>query len=220
MNTPDLLYSSGPGQSRRYATVGYPATLELTPTIHAARAGDEHAFGRLMEIYYSTAERVAYHILRTEEAAADAVQDAWIKVHGAIERFEDGNFRAWLLRIVTNTCYDHLRRQKRRPALSLDELMEGAHVEFADEGRTVDPEATVIRREQHERLLGAIQSLSPWHRDVVLLVDVHGYDYTEAADMLKVPLGTVKSRLSRARSSLRDLLLEDNLLTQTITLSN
>lgn len=190
--------------------------LELTPTIHAARAGDERAFGRLVETYFSTAERVAFHILRTEEAAADAVQEAWIKVHQAISRFEDGNFRAWLLRIVTNTCYDHLRRQKRRPAVSLDELVEGTHTEFADEQHTVDPEASLLRREQRDFLLAAINELSPWHRDVVILVDVHGYDYSEAAALLGVPLGTVKSRLSRARATLRDRLVESNLLSSTI----
>ncbi len=208
MSIPDFVYPSGPVLYAQGATVA----LELTPTIHAARAGDERAFGRLMEIYCSTAERVAYTILRTEEAAADAVQDAWIKVHGAIERFEDGNFRAWLLRIVTNTCYDHLRRQKRRPSVSLDELMDGSHVEFADHAQTIDPEASALRREQRDMLLAAIQELSPWHRDVVILVDVHGYDYGEAAEMLNVPLGTVKSRLSRAKSSLRDRLTDANLL--------
>jgi RNA polymerase sigma-70 factor, ECF subfamily len=180
------------------------------PVIQAARAGDDRAFDRLVEIYRTTTERVAYHILRTEEAAADAVQDAWIKVHQAISRFEDGNFRAWLLRIVTNTCYDHLRRQKRRPAVSLDEIIEASHTEFADDAHAVDPEDAVLRQEQCDLLLAAIEELSPWHREVVILVDVQGYDYAEAAELLDVPLGTVKSRLSRARSTLWDHLLAAN----------
>ncbi len=188
------------------------AVIDVTTTIDAARLGDDLAFTRLVELYCSSAERVAYHILRTEEAAADAVQDAWIKVHHAIARFEDGNFRAWLLRIVTNTCYDHLRRQKRRPSVSLDEMMEASNVQFATNEQSVDPERAVLHNEQRDLLMGAIHDLSPWHREVVLLVDVQGYDYSEAAEMLNVPLGTVKSRLSRARSCLRDRLIESNLI--------
>lgn len=188
------------------------AVLDVPSVIDAARLGDDLAFSRLVEAYRASAERVAFHILRTEEAAADAVQDAWIKVHQAIERFEDGNFRAWLLRIVTNTCYDHLRRQRRRPSVSLDEMMESSNVEFAADEAYIDPERAVIYREQRDLLLNAINELSPWHREVVMLVDVQGYDYGEAAEMLDVPLGTVKSRLSRARSSLRDKLVESNLI--------
>lgn len=203
---------------RRASQVGAQfAVLDVTTTINAARLGDDHAFNRLVELYRTSAERVAYHILRTEEAAADAVQDAWIKVHQAIERFEDGNFRAWLLRIVTNTCYDHLRRQRRRPSVSLDEMMESSNVEFAADAAYIDPERAVLHREQRELLMQAIDSLSPWHREVVLLVDVQGYDYGEAAELLDVPLGTVKSRLSRARSCLRDRLIESNLISPSAT---
>lgn len=187
-------------------------TLDLSSMIHAARLGDDRAFGRLVEAYRSSTERVAYHILHTEEAAADAVQDAWIKAHQAIPRFEDGNFRAWLLRIVTNTCYDHLRRQKRRPSVSLDEMLEASNVEFADDERQTDPEQAVLHSEQRDLLMNAIEDLSSWHREVVILVDVQGYDYSEAADLLNIPLGTVKSRLSRARAVLRDRLVELNLL--------
>lgn len=191
---------------------GNPLALELTATIHAARAGDESAFCRLCETYQAAAERVARHILRTEEAAADAVQDALIKVYKAIPNFEDGNFRAWLMRIVTNTCYDHLRRQKRRPAISLDALLEESYTEVPDTRASNDPERMTLRREQREFLRGVINELSPWHKEVVVLVDVMGYDYSEAAALLGLPLGTVKSRLSRARANLRDRLTAANCL--------
>lgn len=196
-------------------TQSYPANplaLEMTATIHAARAGDESAFCQLCDTYRATAERVARHILRTEEAAADAVQDALIKVYKAIPNFEDGNFRAWLLRIVTNTCYDHLRRQKRRPAISLDALLEESYTEMPDTRSSHDPERMILRREQREFLRGVINELSPWHKEVVVLVDVMGYDYSEAAALLGLPLGTVKSRLSRARANLRDRLTAANYL--------
>lgn len=191
-------------------------TLEMPEMIDAARLGDEYAFALLIDQYQATAQRLAQHILRTEEAAADAVQDALIKVHRALPRFHDGNFRSWLLRIVTNTCYDHLRSQKRRAAVSLDEITEqmGSDLPIVDESIEDDPESIVLQREGMSILLDAIEELPEWHRSVVVLVDVKGYDYQEAADYLELPLGTVKSRLSRARSTLRDRLLESGYIPQ------
>jgi RNA polymerase sigma-70 factor (ECF subfamily) len=192
---------------------GSAAVADLSLTIQAARMGDESAFSALVYQYQAAAERVAQHILRTEEAAADAVQDALIKAHRAMPRFKDGNFRSWLLRIVTNTCYDHLRRQKRRMALSLDELVDenGLELPSTKEESVINPEAVTIHRESMELLLAKIDELPHWHRNVVLLVDVHGYDYAETAAILNLPLGTVKSRLSRARAALRDSLVAADL---------
>ncbi|MBK8049783.1 MAG: RNA polymerase sigma factor [Anaerolineales bacterium] len=182
---------------------------QLDAMVEAARQGDDRAFAWLVESYRTTAERLAQQILHTEEAAADAVQEALIKAHRAMARFQDGNFRSWFLRIVTNTCYDHLRRQKRRAAYSLDELTEQAGLDYVvtPELMSDDPESVVLKNESMQTLLTAIDALPVWHRSVVLLVDVQGYDYSEAAELLGLPLGTVKSRLSRARCALRDELV-------------
>lgn len=183
---------------------------DIAQIINEARAGDDIAFSRLVNHYLSAAHRLAQNILRTEEAAADAVQDSWIKVHRALPRFKDGNFRSWLLRIVTNTCYDYLRSQKRRSSVSLDQLTEeaGYDLPILSSSDQENPERVVAHNENMEFLLREINALPDWHRDVVLLIDVQGYDYAEAAGMLELPLGTVKSRLSRARSTLRDRLVE------------
>lgn len=190
---------------------GLPA---IETTIQAARLGDDSAFGNLIDLYRATAERVAQQILHTEEGAADAVQEAMIKAHRAMARFQEGNFRSWFLRIVTNTCYDHLRRQKRRAAISLDELTEQAGLDYlpADDYIAEDPETLVLQGEGMRLLLSAIEMLPEYHRSVVMLVDVQGYDYAEAAEMLGLPLGTVKSRLSRARSTLRDQLVKSGIV--------
>jgi RNA polymerase sigma-70 factor, ECF subfamily len=207
-------YPSSGGFHRQYVAAGAnrgsaALACELTSTVHAARMGDEWAFNALVEEYRTAAERLAQQILRTEEAAADAVQEALIKAYRAMPRFQDGNFRSWLLRIVTNTCYDHLRRQKRRAAVSLDESAEWANLELPNHLRTEaeNPETVALHQESMRLLLTAIDELPAWHRSVVLLVDVHGYDYSEAAELLALPLGTVKSRLSRARAALRDALI-------------
>ena len=186
------------------------ASAQVDAYLEAARLGDDRAFANLIEFYRATAERVAQQILHTEDAAADAVQEALIKAHRAMNRFQDGNFRSWFLRIVTNTCYDHLRRQKRRATVSLDELAEQGSLDYLEPAVSAaeDPEAVAMHNEGMNLLMHAIDGLPAWHRSVVMLVDVQGYDYAEAAEILNLPLGTVKSRLSRARSALRDELVQ------------
>ncbi|BAM00396.1 MULTISPECIES: RNA polymerase sigma factor [Caldilinea] len=187
-------------------------------TIQAARRGDERAFSSLIDLYRAAAERVAQQILHTEEAAADAVQEAMLKAHRAMARFHEGNFRSWFLRIVTNTCYDHLRQQRRHATVSLDELTERAGLDYLPAEEAIahcideDPEALVLQNESMRLLLSAIEGLPSYHRDVVMLVDVQGYDYAEAAELLGLPLGTVKSRLSRARAALRDQLVKSGIV--------
>ncbi len=190
------------------------ATASPHALIPAARAGDERAFQGLVEAYWSQAARLARNILWSEEAAADAVQEALIKVHLAMPRFKDGNFRGWLMRIVTNTCYDHLRGQKRQAAVSLDRLVEDSELEAPDTRLEQDPVRCALRRERLEALSGMVNRLPAWYRDVVILVDIQGCDYGEAAAILGLPRGTVKSRLSRARASLRDRLMATDLLEQ------
>ncbi len=181
---------------------------EFPDLLRAAQNGDDLAFASLIRHYRRFAEVAAQRILRTEEAAADAVQEAMFKVYRALPKFQDGNFRSWLLRIVKNTCYDHLRQQTRRQTLSLDELTEYDEAETSIGARTTDdrenPESVVVHQEAMQLLMSAIDELPPCHRAVIMLVDIHGLDYIEAANYLDVPMGTVKSRLSRARATLRD----------------
>lgn len=194
------------------------SAIPIEQAIDDARLGNDAAFSALVQQYYSAALRMAQQILNTEEAAADAVQEALIKAHRAMHRFQDGNFRSWLLRIVTNTCYDMLRRQKRRGALSLDEMTEEANGDVTQELNGLyptgssDPEDLASSSEGMAQMLALIDELPAWHKHVILLVDVHGYDYGEAAEMLSVPLGTVKSRLSRARATLRDRLVSTGMI--------
>ncbi|MFN8445822.1 MAG: sigma-70 family RNA polymerase sigma factor [Caldilineaceae bacterium] len=190
------------------------AALPFDQTLYDARQGDRHAFSQLAERYLAAALRLAEQILRTEESAADAVQEALLKAYRAMHRFEDGNFRSWLLRIVANTCYDHLRRVKRHQTVSLDEMVEQDGYEYGEPSFTAtdSPERTVIEAESVQAILNAINELPQWHSSVVMLVDVQGYNYAEAAKILKLPVGTVKSRLSRARIHLRNLLMQERLI--------
>ncbi len=179
--------------------------------VEAARRGDLDAFNRLVLAYQDQAYRVAYRLLGDPDAAADATQEAFLKAYRGLRTFRAGNFRAWLLRIVTNTCYDALRRQRRRPSVSLDaSLEEGGPGEAAawlrDPNPAANPETYAENRALAAALEACLQGLPPDFRAVAVLVDVEGLDYPTAAQVLAVPVGTVKSRLARARARLRDCL--------------
>ncbi len=182
--------------------------MEEQALIQAAQRGDMSAFNELVLHYQSQVYNLAYRIMGEPHAAADATQEAFISAYRAIERYRGGSFKSWLLRIVANACYDELRRRKRRPTSSLDAL----HVvDPAPVGplvnRPEDPEAYAQRQDLNHALHSGMQTLPPEQRMALVLSDVQGYSYQEIADITQSSLGTVKSRLSRARAKMRDYLL-------------
>ena len=181
--------------------------------IAAAQRGHLPAFNQLILHYQGIAYNVAYRVMGDGDSASDATQDAFIKAYQRIDQYRGGSFKAWVLRIVTNTCYDMLRSQKRRPTSSLDgDDSEGDEMDSEHDARLIDdaerPEAFVMRRELAGMIQAAIEQLPEDQRATLVLADIEGLDYQEIADATGVALGTVKSRLSRARARLRDLLME------------
>ncbi|MDQ7030260.1 MAG: sigma-70 family RNA polymerase sigma factor [Ardenticatenia bacterium] len=178
--------------------------LEL---IRRAQAGDVEAFNRLVGRYQRLAYNVAYRLTGDPDMAADATQEAFLAAYRALHAFGGGSFRAWLLRIVTNKCYDILRYHRRRPATSLDALVaQSAIPKELGRETALRPEEMVERLELAELLQAAIMELPEAQRVTLILADVHGFSYAEIADITGVELGTVKSRLNRARRRLRALL--------------
>ena len=175
--------------------------------ITRAMQGETAAFNALVLKYQNMAYSVAYRMLRDEDAAADVVQDSLIKAYRALSGFQGGNFRSWLMRIVANTCYDVLRARQRHATDSLDDLLaeqdHTPHLVDHAEG----PEGHAERMELNKFIEAGIQALPPDQRLVLVLCDVHGYAYDEIAEIANLPMGTVKSRISRARLRLRDYLL-------------
>lgn len=177
--------------------------------VEYALEGDLDAFNRLVMEYQDLAYNVAFRVLGERTAAEDAVQDAFVSAFRKLKSFRGGSFKAWLLRIVTNACYDELRRQKRRPMVPLqpsdaeDEEIESPSW-LEDPGET--PEETALREELSQAIQNCLNSLENDFRIVVVLVDIQGMDYAEAAETAKTPLGTIKSRLARARMRLQDCL--------------
>jgi RNA polymerase sigma-70 factor (ECF subfamily) len=178
--------------------------------IQAAQRGDLNAFNELVLHYQSQVYNLAYRIMGEGDSAADATQEAFISAYRALGGYRGGSFRAWLMRIVTNACYDELRRRKRRPASSLEALyVTDAAPEaeyFVNGGER--PEAYAQRQDLNRALHAGLQTLPADQRAVLVLSDVQGYDYQEIAEITGVALGTVKSRLSRARARMRDFMLE------------
>jgi RNA polymerase sigma-70 factor (ECF subfamily) len=185
-------------------------TWDEEKLVEAAQRGNLDAFNELILHYQSRVYNLAYHIMHDPAAADDATQEAFISAYRALDGFRGGSFRAWLLRIVTNACYDELRRHKRRPKVSWEdfgEMDEEANPHLVDGG--AKPEETVQQQELRSILERAIARLPDHQRTTLVLVDKMGFSYEEAAQVMDVQLGTVKSRLSRARRQMQELLQED-----------
>jgi RNA polymerase sigma-70 factor, ECF subfamily len=177
---------------------------------HAAQKGDLDAFNRLVLVYEGMAFNLAYRIMSDEDSAADAVQNGFISAFRNIGQYHGGSFRAWLLRIVTNCCYDELRRLKRRPSIPLELHDDETDDDIESPAWLKDPQASPEDEAEKSDLDNAIQhcleGLPEDFRTVVVLVEIEGLDYREAASVIQKPEGTIKSRLARARLRLRDCL--------------
>jgi RNA polymerase sigma-70 factor (ECF subfamily) len=182
------------------------ATIREEDLIQRAQDGDLRAFNELVRQYQGLVYNVAYRILDDADAAADATQDAFLSAYRALDSFRGGSFKAWILRIVTNTCYDQLRRRKRQPSSSLEALLvgPGAHDAFVD--HVEDPEAYAMRKDLGRIIQEGLRTLPPDQRITLILADIQGLHYKEIAEITGVELGTVKSRLSRGRARMRDYL--------------
>lgn len=190
---------------RPTVTADAPAAGEDEALVLAARRGNLDAYNRLVRAYERQAYAVALRLTRRPELAEDATQDAFIQAYRALETFRGGSFRAWLMRIVTNRCYDMLRSATRRAADSLDDQMFETAPPWSSIATPDDPVSRATQAELRRLLEGALARLPEEQKLTVVLCDVQGYAYEEAAVIMGVALGTVKSRLSRARSALRDV---------------
>jgi RNA polymerase sigma factor (sigma-70 family) len=183
--------------------------MDEAALILAAQQGDLNAFNGLVLAYQDMAVNQAYRLIGELEAAEDATQDAFISAYRSLGSYRGGSFRGWILRIVTNACYDELRRRKRRPTIPLEPM--GADDEeiesptwLADPGEM--PEDHAVRAELSDAIQDCLDGLPDDFKAVVVCVDLQGLDYSEASHAIGKPVGTVKSRLSRARLKLRECL--------------
>jgi len=175
--------------------------------IAAAQRGDVRAFEVLVSAYQELAYAVTYHILGQPDAAMDATQDAFVRAFQGLHRFRGGSFKGWILRIATNCAYDQLRYLQRRPSTPIDDLVEDEEHSELLLATDEEPEARAERGDLNDALRRGLQEIPPDQRATLVLSDIHGLSYEEIARATRVSVGTVKSRLSRARAKLRDYML-------------
>lgn len=175
--------------------------------IEKSQQGDIESFQLLIKEYQKLAFNIAYRMLGNTEDAADATQDAMIKVYKSINSFKGhSSFSTWLYRIVTNTCLDELRKRKKDKTLSYDkeiETEEGTMEREIPDTRNI-PEEVVERKEQLQDLVQAINGLPQQYKTVIVLRDIKGFSYEQIAEILDCSQGTIKSRISRARMALKE----------------
>jgi RNA polymerase sigma-70 factor (ECF subfamily) len=175
--------------------------------IERSRRGDLDAFNALVIAYQRQVYNLCLRMLGAPQPAEDAAQDAFLAAFAAVSRFRRGNFRAWLLRIAANACYDELRRRRSRPQAPLEPAESDGRPagEPAAGGET--PEERAERSEVARAIEAGLASLPADQRLARVLRDIQGFAYEEIAEATGASLGTVKSRIARGRAALRDYLL-------------
>ena len=173
--------------------------------VKRAQKGDSVALEELLFAYEKRVYSTAYRYMGNEADAYDMAQEALIKIYKRIKAFKgDSSFSSWIYRITVNTCLDGLRKTKKN-VVSLEASIESG-VSFKDNSNAT-PEESVLRVELAGDIQKAIKTLSSDHKSVVILRDINGLSYEEVAECLSVSVGTVKSRISRARQRLKEILI-------------
>ena len=184
--------------------------LSKDTLIRQAAAGDAMAFETLMAPYERQLYALCLRIAGNREDALDCAQEAMLRIWRAMPKYRyQSALTTWCYRIATNTCLDLLRRQKYRPSVSLDQMTDEGFSPAEDEEHESNPEANFELSARKRALTEAIAALPPNLRAALVLRDVEGLPYDEISEILALPGGTVRSRISRAREKLKELLTKD-----------
>ena len=181
-----------------------PEEAEL---VRRSQTGDHGAFNMIVERYQTQVFNVAARIVGNRTTAEDVTQETFISAFKAIRKFRGGSLKSWLLRIASNSSKDFLRSSRRRPAESLDESLLNPSFQPASSEET--PEQQALRGELGLQIQQAILALPEDQRIALVLIDVQGLSYEETAQAASTSVGTIKSRLSRARARVRDTLMQN-----------
>lgn len=183
------------------------AEVEDKQFISKAKQGDMAAFEELILQHEKMVYNVALRMMNHSEDAKDISQEVFIKAYRNISNFDErSTFSTWIYRITTNTCIDEMRKRKGKQTFSLDNEFEGEKSnwkrEVADDADT--PEKSILKKEEKNEILMAMEGVSEEYKMVFILRDIQGLSYEEISDILDLTLGTVKSRISRARKNIKE----------------
>ncbi len=181
--------------------------MEIKNLIGRIKAGDKEAWNMLINRFSKKVYNLALNFAGNRDDASDITQDIFIKVYNNIEKFEvDKNFNSWLLTLSKNYCIDYWRKQKNtRNQLELDEGIYDGTVH--DGART--PEDNMVRSSESQYLRDKLRQLPPDLRTLIIMRDIQDYTYQEISEHLDVPMGTIKSRINRARIKLAKIVLSE-----------
>ena len=176
--------------------------------LEKARQGDQEAFGELVRLYEKKVYALTLRMCKNPDDAAEAAQEAFLAAWQGLKFFRgEASFSTWLYRLASNACVDLLRKEQRHRAAAGPSLNdEDTYMDIADDAAT--PQELAERSELREQIEEGLQSLSPEHREVLILRELHQLSYDEIAQTLDLDTGTVKSRISRGRKALRNFLLQ------------
>jgi RNA polymerase sigma factor (sigma-70 family) len=177
-------------------------------TIRRCKRGEEPAFREILDRYRTPIYNLCYRMSRNPEDARDLAQEVFIKVFSLLDRFDEQYaFSSWLFRIATNHCIDHIRRNRLR-FLSLDGVtgQDGEEYELQVPAEGPEPDTVLQRKEALERLAEVIDELPPHYKAITMLRHDQQLSYEEIAEILQLPLGTVKARIHRARNLIQQML--------------
>lgn len=175
--------------------------------VERAKKGDVEAFEQLISQHEKTVYNIAYRLTGNHEDASDVAQEAFIRAYSSLPDFRgDSSFATWLYRIVNNACLDELRKRKRQRVTYIDQTvaLEDGEVSRQIADPTDGPEEALERVELQRAVQDSIRQLDEEYRIVLVMRELQGYSYNEIADTLGINLGTVKSRLNRARHALKE----------------
>lgn len=178
--------------------------------LERAKAGDVAAFEKLIEVYQKKIFNLAYRMTGNFDDAGDMAQEALVRIFKSIANFkEQSSFSTWVYRITTNVCLDELRKKKNKKVYSLDEEIHAEDGEIQRQIMSNDPlPDEIAEKEELKRIVNsAINSLPEEQKIVITLRDLQGLSYDEISEVLDCPVGTVKSRINRARQALKNVLM-------------
>ncbi|MDS1030747.1 sigma-70 family RNA polymerase sigma factor [Bacillota bacterium LX-D] len=184
--------------------------LDESKLIELSKSGNAEAFEELALKYEKQVYTIAYRFMGNYEDACDLAQETFIKAFKSIRGFRgDASFKTWIFHIVTNVCRDELRKRKKRQVISLDAPLftEEGELSRQAEDWTYSPERIYEGKEGQEIVQKMLDSLAPEYREVLIMRELQSFSYDEIAKKLNCTLGTVKSRLNRARKAMKDLVL-------------
>lgn len=190
---------------------GLMMELHESELILKCKNGNIEAFEQLVLKYQRQIYTVAYRFMGNHEDASDLAQEAFIKAYKSIDRFRgDSSLKTWLYHIVSNVCRDELRKRKKAQILSLDAPITTDEGEFSrqTEDWTYSPDLIYESKETQYFIQKALDQLSPDYKAVIILREIQGFSYEEIAQHLDCSLGTIKSRLNRARKAMRNIIME------------